>query len=673
MGIRISSLSANALPYTGREQIPLVQNQTTRAGTLSSFVNYLSGDFAFVNRPNTFLGSQTIQGNLSVQRTLSATMVEAVSAKFDFVDIKRFESSGFDVRGDLNVVGKLSATNNTTINGGLTAFNAVLFDVNSSLPALEVVQRGLGPSLVVDDEANDSTPFIIASDGKVGIGTPTPNETLTVIGNISATGNTTFIGGVTGSNPITIDVNTSTPALDITQRGSGAVVLIKDQFNDTTPFTIDGNGNVGVGTSTPNQNLTVFGNLSVSGTLSATMIEAISSRVTYLDIREYELSGFRATGPVIIETNSSDTTLRITQSGSGDVIRVEDETNPDLSPFIITSIGNVGVGTSTPSEKLTVAGNISAASNIFATEFQAHGSNGFTFFTPELGSDTGMFNSSDGVLAFRVNNTEAVRISATASGSRVGMGFAGNEAPQARLHIKDGAIMPAAGNSAAYGIQFPSDIGGGGGDSAWMRYYVRTGEDCNLELGVSNDGADNIVLMPSGNVGVGTTTPNEKLTVTGNISATGTITTSSGNSTSWQSTYTTVNTLSSTWVRGYTAYNGVTALSANWQNTYTSVNANSASWNTTTVSNNNNTTVTLALSDAYSYIRLTNASPTTIAIPVLSWNIGATITFRRTTGAGAVSLSLAGGITVNDDDTASIGPGDVFGLKYVSSNTWDFI
>jgi len=43
MGIRISQLSANALPYTGRELIPLVQSATTRAGTLSSFVNYLSG------------------------------------------------------------------------------------------------------------------------------------------------------------------------------------------------------------------------------------------------------------------------------------------------------------------------------------------------------------------------------------------------------------------------------------------------------------------------------------------------------------------------------------------------------------------------------------------------------------------------------------------------------
>lgn len=43
MGVKISSLPVNALPYTGSEKIPLVQGGETKAGTLSSFVNYLSG------------------------------------------------------------------------------------------------------------------------------------------------------------------------------------------------------------------------------------------------------------------------------------------------------------------------------------------------------------------------------------------------------------------------------------------------------------------------------------------------------------------------------------------------------------------------------------------------------------------------------------------------------
>jgi len=42
-GIKIVDLPNNTLPYTGSEKIPLVQNGETRGGTLSSFVNYLSG------------------------------------------------------------------------------------------------------------------------------------------------------------------------------------------------------------------------------------------------------------------------------------------------------------------------------------------------------------------------------------------------------------------------------------------------------------------------------------------------------------------------------------------------------------------------------------------------------------------------------------------------------
>ncbi len=63
------------------------------------------------------------------------------------------------------------------------------------------------------------------------------------------------------------------------------------------------------------------------------------------------------------------------------------------------------------------------------------------------------------------------------------------------------------------GIIFPSDPGGGSSDSAWLKYYPRLGKSCTLEIGTSNDSNDNISLMPTGNVGIGTRTPSEKLDV----------------------------------------------------------------------------------------------------------------------------------------------------------------
>lgn len=50
-----------------------------------------------------------------------------------------------------------------------------VISANSSGNALEVRQTGAGKALVIEDEANpDSTPFVVAADGKVGIGVSNP-------------------------------------------------------------------------------------------------------------------------------------------------------------------------------------------------------------------------------------------------------------------------------------------------------------------------------------------------------------------------------------------------------------------------------------------------------------------------------------------------------------------
>lgn len=64
-------------------------------------------------------------------------------------------------------------------------------------------------------------------------------------------------------------------------------------------------------------------------------------------------SGFKP-GITTITVNSSQTALTITQTGSGDALLVEDEASPDASPFFVSGIGSVGVGTTTPVAKLTV-------------------------------------------------------------------------------------------------------------------------------------------------------------------------------------------------------------------------------------------------------------------------------------------------------------------------------
>ena len=60
-------------------------------------------------------------------------------------------------------------------------------------------------------------------------------------------------------------------------------------------------------------------------------------------------------GSVTIDSNTTTPALKITQTGVGPVMRVQDSTDPDVTPFIIDTVGNVGIGTATPASALDVA------------------------------------------------------------------------------------------------------------------------------------------------------------------------------------------------------------------------------------------------------------------------------------------------------------------------------
>jgi hypothetical protein len=64
-------------------------------------------------------------------------------------------------------------------------------------------------------------------------------------------------------------------------------------------------------------------------------------------------------GNVTISTESIYPALKITQTGSGNALVVQDSTDPDSTPFVITADGYVGIGTSTPLNALDCTGTIS--------------------------------------------------------------------------------------------------------------------------------------------------------------------------------------------------------------------------------------------------------------------------------------------------------------------------
>lgn len=85
--------------------------------------------------------------------------------------------------------------------------------------------------------------------------------------------------------------------------------------------------------------LTVAGTFVASGTatLNGTSIPASKTLATTADTNTF-------TVPQIISANSSSDALRITQTGAGNALVVEDSTNPDSTPFVVAADGNVIVG-----------------------------------------------------------------------------------------------------------------------------------------------------------------------------------------------------------------------------------------------------------------------------------------------------------------------------------------
>jgi hypothetical protein len=246
------------------------------------------------------------------------------------------------------------------------------------------------------------------------------------------------------------------------------------------------------------------------------------------------LSKLEVTGNAIISNNSSNAALRITQTGAGEAIRVEDSANPDSTPFVVSSVGNVGIGTSSPSEKLEVSNptdycaiRVSANPTVnTANEAQVHlnsGLNGYTrLFYRESDKAFGIYHSGTAGPAtkFRINDSG---MSLMEGGGNVGVGV---QSPAQKLDIRGGTEVNAqvyadsAGatradlrlrvnnttgdNYITFGDSTAFDVGRiqYNHNSDYMAFYVNSSEDMRI--------------TSNGNVGIGTATPQSILHIEAN-------------------------------------------------------------------------------------------------------------------------------------------------------------
>ena len=142
------------------------------------------------------------------------------------------------------------------------------------------------------------------------------------------------------SSGVTISSSGTNVPLTITNDGTGNSFVVNDVTGDTTPFVIDSSGNVGIGTTTP-----TFVNNTYSG-LHIHAATATSLKLTNTTTGQTSTDGFEllqdSAGNAYI-WNRESTNISIGTSGT--------------SCIIITSAGNVGIGTSTPSATLHLVGS----------------------------------------------------------------------------------------------------------------------------------------------------------------------------------------------------------------------------------------------------------------------------------------------------------------------------
>jgi len=125
-----------------------------------------------------------------------------------------------------------------------------------------------------------------------------------------------------------------------------------------------------------------------------------STKVTAEQIKNYveaESNTFTA-NQIISVTDNTNAALRITQAGTGDALLVEDEANPDSTPFVIKSDGKVGIGNPSPSNILDVVATepfvkISTSSSGLSAFYQATTPIGSLYLGKDREGSSGLFGS----------------------------------------------------------------------------------------------------------------------------------------------------------------------------------------------------------------------------------------------------------------------------------------
>ena len=230
----------------------------------------------------------------------------------------------------------------------------VTISTDSSGPALKITQTGTGPVLLVQDSADpDVTPFIINSNGLVGLGTISPTEAIDVANDgkiqLSAAGNPRTIISATSVDSI-IDVSDNRNFVVRTNNNTRLTISGSGAMTFGGAITVSSGGltiNAG-GLSVLGGGATITGNSTVTGTFGSTGALTVSSGGAGITGNSTVTGTFGVTGTLTAQTG-----LTVSAGGAG------------IAGGLTVSSGGAGItGNSTVTGTLTATSTLTAQNGL---------------------------------------------------------------------------------------------------------------------------------------------------------------------------------------------------------------------------------------------------------------------------------------------------------------------
>ncbi|HBB56589.1 TPA: hypothetical protein DCZ57_00960 [Patescibacteria group bacterium] len=359
----------------------------------TGLTSYTLGDVLYASGTGTLAGTTT--ANLKTTLALNNVENTALSTWAGTSNITTLGTIGTGVWNATTIgvskggTGATTFTNNRLLTGNSTS--ALVDEANLTFDGSLLTVTGNASTTQI---GSTGSAYFATTGGNVGIGTTAPGQKLTVVGgnenvfttNITkAAGVDAQINGVgsldvafTGDGAAGVNgaysyygarINNSFVSSDNTGVATNIGLQVDVSGGDNNYGLIVGSGNVGIGTTTPGAKL---------HTLSTTE----QLRLGY-DASNYWSSTVGSTGGLTLAgtgaggalslTPTAGQNLNVNLSGAGDLAVNTNQL------YVDTSTGNVGIGTTTPSWKLSVAGIGSFDNYARASYFTATSSTASTF------------------------------------------------------------------------------------------------------------------------------------------------------------------------------------------------------------------------------------------------------------------------------------------------------